>query len=394
MMNVTVRNLKAFEQLLMDLKKGGLKMQGVTLISIFILLFVIFQVHHNVYIKPGVKKAFILASMMIAFIVIGEQIAELVTGSTGTIGYVLAHFGNSISKMLSPLVPLGFNYYTEEGMFRSKKKTMIPILIYEGLCILNIKYPIIFGINPVDNSYFRGPLIPVVTIISAYSFLLFMYGKLREEYELEPYDVAYLTLVYLMMLFGTLVQMIFPTVQILWCCVSIATLMYYMFIQELYYKTDTVTGLKNRNVFNFRIHQLKKEKNVIMISFDLNDLKKINDNQGHAVGDHYLRATAKTIQKCFKGVGRLYRVGGDEFCLISVNVNKYILDKRLEVFKELKNCYSEYGDFKFSLAYGTAERTCGEKIEDCLKRADKKMYENKVKQKKSAYNSVGFAKCS
>lgn len=356
-------------------------MQGVTLISIFILLFVIFQVHHNVYIKLGVKKAFILASIMIAFIVIGEQIAELVTGSTGTIGYVLAHFGNSISKMLSPLVPLGFNYYTEEGMFRSKKKTMIPILIYEGLCILNIKYPIIFGINPVDNSYFRGPLIPVVTIISAYSFLLFMYGKLREEYELEPYDVAYLTLVYLMMLFGTMVQMIFPTVQILWCCVSIAALMYYMFIQELYYKTDTVTGLKNRNVFKFRMHQLEKEKNVIMISFDLNDLKKINDNQGHAVGDNYLRATAKTIQRCFKGFGRVYRIGGDEFCLVSVNSNKYILERRIEALKEIKKCYSEYGDFKFSLAYGTAERACGEALEECLKRADKKMYENKIKQK-------------
>ena len=356
-------------------------MQGPTLISIFILLFVIFQVKHNVFLKSGVKKAFILAAIMISLIVIGDQVGELVVGTTGMLGYVLSHLGNSISKMFSPLVPLGFNYYTEDGLFQSRKKNLIPILIYEVLCIINIRYPIIFGINPADNTYFRGPLLPAVTLVSAYSFVFFMYGKLRKEYELEPYDVAYLSIVYSMMLFGTMVQMLFPSIMILWCCVSMATLMYYMFIQELYYKTDTVTGLKNRNVFKFRMHQLEKEKNVIMISFDLNDLKKINDNKGHAIGDEYLRASAKTIQKCFKGIGRLYRIGGDEFCLVSVNANKYILERRIEALKELTKCYSEYGDFKFSLAYGTAERACGEELEECLKRADKKMYENKIKQK-------------
>ena len=76
-------------------------MQGPTLISIFILLFVIFQIKHNVFLKSGVKKAFILAAIMISLIVIGDQVGELVVGTTGMLGYVLSHLGNSISKMFS-----------------------------------------------------------------------------------------------------------------------------------------------------------------------------------------------------------------------------------------------------------------------------------------------------
>ena len=50
---------------------------------------------------------------------------------------------------------------------------------------------------------------------------------------------------------------------------------------------------------------------------DINGLKQYNDTMGHQVGDKYIYATAKTIADAFYGHGKLYRVGGDEFCLIS-----------------------------------------------------------------------------
>ncbi len=360
-------------------------MQGPTLISIFILLFIMFLTSNNVILKPGVKKAFVSAAITIGLIVIGDQVAEMVAGTTGIAGFFVSYLGNTVSKIFSPIAPIVFNYFSENHVFRKRKRLLIPIIIYEVLCFINLRYPIIFGIDPANNTYFRGPLIPVVTLISAYSFVIFLYGQVRRQYDLDKYDLSYLGIVYSMMLFGTVVQMLFPTIMILWCCVSLATLMYFMFVQEIDYKTDSVTGMKNRNVFKLRMHQLRKEQNVVLISFDLNDLKKINDTNGHAAGDDYLKASAKTIQKLFRSLGKLYRIGGDEFCLLSVNANKEQLQKKIGEISQIKKVYAEFGDFNFSLAYGVAERQLNEGLEECLKRADKEMYDNKAKQKSTRF---------
>ncbi|MCR5526554.1 MAG: GGDEF domain-containing protein [Lachnospiraceae bacterium] len=356
-------------------------MLGPTLISIFILLFIIFLARNNAIMPCGIKKAFIFTAITILTIVVSDQIGVSVEGTGGVTAYLLCYFGNTMSKMLSPLPPVVFNYYSEKDFFVKKKKLLIPIALYEVLCLINLRYPLIFGVHSEHTVYYREFLLPVVTLVSAYSFVVFLYGQVRRNYDLDKYDMSYLSIVYSLMFFGTAVQMLFPSIMILWCCVSLATLMYYMFIQDLDFRTDVVTGMKNRNVFKLRMHQVEKERNIILVSFDLNDLKKVNDKLGHAVGDEYLRASAKTIQKQLKPFGRLYRIGGDEFCLLSINSNKYFLQKKLDELVKRSKCDSEYGEYGFSMAFGAAERRPGEELLECLKRADKRMYDNKAWQK-------------
>lgn len=114
----------------------------------------------------------------------------------------------------------------------------------------------------------------------------------------------------------------------------------------------------------------------VLVSFDLNHLKKFNDNSGHKTGDQYLRAFAQTVQKQLSSYGKLYRVGGDEFCLTSYD-DPELLRASLDKLSGMERCDPAFGDFPMDFAWGIAFRQPDESNEDLYERADAIMYENK-----------------
>lgn len=63
--------------------------------------------------------------------------------------------------------------------------------------------------------------------------------------------------------------------------------------------------------------------------FDLNNLKYFNDTHGHATGDYYIIVCSEIIQDIFGMYGKVYRIGGDEFCAVTEGVTE-------EEFMELR----------------------------------------------------------
>lgn len=59
-----------------------------------------------------------------------------------------------------------------------------------------------------------------------------------------------------------------------------------------------------------------------IVVLDLNDLKKVNDNFGHALGNKLISTAAKTIAEVFKR-SPVFRVGGDEFVVVLQNKNRH-----------------------------------------------------------------------
>ena len=74
---------------------------------------------------------------------------------------------------------------------------------------------------------------------------------------------------------------------------------------------DTLTGLYNRNKFNQVLegHLRNPLKQVGVAYFDLNGLKRMNDQFGHEAGDRLIKNTAHNIQQIFRK--KAYRIGGD-----------------------------------------------------------------------------------
>jgi len=89
---------------------------------------------------------------------------------------------------------------------------------------------------------------------------------------------------------------------------------------------DALTGLPNRRLFKDRLEQALARHaraplgDLVLMYFDVDFFKKINDELGHAAGDALLKALTGRIEAVVRAVDTLARLGGDEFVLLLENV--------------------------------------------------------------------------
>lgn len=87
-------------------------------------------------------------------------------------------------------------------------------------------------------------------------------------------------------------------------------------------RTDTLTGLPNRNVFFSRLQKcVDKQIETAILVFDVDDFKKINDSLGHVLGDNLLVKISERIKPLTNNQCVLYRLGGDEFAITMEGTN-------------------------------------------------------------------------
>lgn len=143
---------------------------------------------------------------------------------------------------------------------------------------------------------------------------------------------------------------------------------------------DTLTSVFNRNKFNHDIEELSNKaiENIGVAYFDINGLKTVNDNQGHEAGDKLIKSSAMGINSVFEG--DTYRIGGDEFVVITSNIQKDDFEGKVE---EAINRLKANG---ISVSYGISWEKSSKTIEKQLSSADHLMYENKLLHYKTKQN--------
>lgn len=158
------------------------------------------------------------------------------------------------------------------------------------------------------------------------------------------------------------------------------------FYKELAYK-DGLTGLLNRTAFNKEVEKINLEKRnydkLICICADINNLKKVNDTYGHHAGDEIICLAANYLNKYFRQYGNVYRIGGDEFDAFLYSVE---IDKLNTIIENMYNEIEKHNEtakikLQFALGYDQFHSVSEENVEKCLMRADKKMYDKKLKLK-------------
>jgi len=156
------------------------------------------------------------------------------------------------------------------------------------------------------------------------------------------------------------------------------------FYKRLAY-SDLLTGCENRMAFEQRLREAgslrDRGKSVSMMIFDVNNLKTVNDNLGHKQGDAYLKNTADVLVEHISSAGSLYRIGGDEFATILIEVDQKTIQTILDRIKSEKR--QVLRNFPFSCACGAAtfDSDLDKTMRDVFSRADKAMYDDKRRQK-------------
>lgn len=156
---------------------------------------------------------------------------------------------------------------------------------------------------------------------------------------------------------------------------------------------DELTGLKNRHCFteelNKWLHQTDHAKQLGIMFLDIDRFKNITDTLGHSTGQHFLKLIAKRLSRRLKGIGDVYRFGGDEFVIAVKNRPlseiKDIVRRIQDIFKKPFSLHRDIYYFTVSIGVSVSPQNSSD-IETLMKQADIAMY----KAKEIGSNSVQF----
>ena len=145
---------------------------------------------------------------------------------------------------------------------------------------------------------------------------------------------------------------------------------------------DQLTGVFNRYSFSVTYDRAdnRRARGGCVVVADLDDLKRVNDTRGHAIGDQAIRAVARGLSSLVRGDDRVYRFGGDEFVIVMAGMQLELARRRMEGLAGAVNfCMESDGAAAENLAvsYGVAEFGGEVAIESAIAAADAAMYSAK-----------------
>lgn len=152
-------------------------------------------------------------------------------------------------------------------------------------------------------------------------------------------------------------------------------------------QTDELTGITNRRHFLALAHHeferfLRHTNPLVVILFDVDYFKRVNDRYGHHVGDQVLVAIAQACSECVRASDVIARIGGEEFAVLLPETRcdeARILAERLRSSVENLDIHPEDGvSIKPTISIGIAEAELDDQsLDQILIRADHRTYEAK-----------------
>ena len=145
---------------------------------------------------------------------------------------------------------------------------------------------------------------------------------------------------------------------------------------------DALTGALSRFAYIEAIRAMDRKKPDDLVAFliDINGLKAVNDSGGHEAGDELICAVAKCIDSILGKYGKTYRIGGDEF-VVFCNMTKEQVKSSLVALKHKAEHWKnkKFGCISMSVGYAIADEYGELTVEELVKEADRRMYEQKKK---------------
>ena len=261
------------------------------------------------------KRGFFLAYLMIAGISVLEVITVVVDGLPS--GYRWLNIvSNYLGFGLSPAVSICLVYVLDRKT-ALRRKIRIAVcceLAYLMFLLISIPYGMVFSVS-VDNIYSRGPhfYIYVIMYFGAILYLSISTIVTAREFQNRSRMLIYPLILFVMA--ETVIQIALPELHVTWLCITLLSVLYFIYCNEMWNQLDALTGLLNQNSYLNRTAEMRRSGEVLVV-FDVDDFKQVNDRYGHVKGDICLAEIAACIKKAYARHGYCYRTGGDEFCVL------------------------------------------------------------------------------
>jgi diguanylate cyclase (GGDEF)-like protein len=153
---------------------------------------------------------------------------------------------------------------------------------------------------------------------------------------------------------------------------------------------DALTGLPNRTLVEDRLEravaaQRRNPQTVSALLFaDLDDFKRFNDDHGHRAGDAVLQGVAEHASRAVRDVDSVGRWGGDELIVLLENAERDKIPELVERVRRAIETHIEYAGLRLQVGVSIGVAIVpddGDGVQDLIRRADRRMYEDKQKRR-------------
>lgn len=348
-----------------------------TIIDFFILCFMCILTYLSESLSRKQKRGFLLAFVLIAGISILEVITLVVDGLPPAYRW-LNVASNYMGFGLSPAVCICLVYVLDrKTVFRRKIRTAILFEIgYLIFLFITIPYGIVFSVS-ADNIYSRGPHFYIYIIMYFGAILYLSVSTIINAREFQNRSKLLIYPLFLFVMAETIIQVVLPKLHVTWLCITLLSVLYFIYCNEMWNQLDALTGLLNQNSYLRKTGEMGCKASVLVV-FDVDDFKQINDSYGHVQGDLCLAEIAECIKKAYANFGYCYRIGGDEFCVLLKKADKedWCKQEFLHRLEEKRRKIT----FLPTVSYGSASFSCGD-IVAVKDKADRDMYQYKYERK-------------
>lgn len=343
-----------------------------TLIASLASFVLIFLVIGNSRLEFRKRGLFALSAVIILISSLFEFAGVMLDGSPARYRYVhifLKVFELSTPPMLTITLITVFNGY-------HNAVKLLPFAIVNFILELYSAFSgFIFYIdesNFYHHYHYYWMYIAVYIICAAFFFFeLFMFSRKYQNRNLMS-----LIVIILFLMAGLSLHSIKNEVHADWLTLAVTDVLFYIYYSGLTEQMDSLTQLLDRKSYDIRTASLREK--TMLVLFDIDNFKKVNDTLGHEAGDELLKRFASLIIQIYGKYGLCYRIGGDEFCVIAKDIPdiKKVSDDFNAAFKQLCNSPEEKQYLSVSTGWDIFDPRTGS-VSDAVKNADNALYEVK-----------------
>lgn len=313
------------------------------------------------------NKLFFLSAITILFMLIVISIDYSVSISEMEYGWIIRRITSFFQFSFSCTVPIFLIYIFSKK--KMNKLLYLPAFANLAVCAASIFFNLVFFFSESDG-YDRGPLFFIPSVVTGFYIVVLLFLSFKERHT-RAFEAVFIFCVILGITFAMYLEIVKRFKFLTWDFAASFLMLYYLLLNINKSKIDPLTGANNRSMYVQKTQSVNRSRRCIIAMIDINGFKSINDEKGHEEGDKLLIQFVSTANLFMDKKNVLYRIGGDEFAVISDEVTMENFEKRMETF------FSELKKYDINCAVGFQEYDPEIDIESAIRSADMKMYENK-----------------
>ena len=296
-------------------------------IDIVALFYLLALLRNGTMLNKYRKKPFIFGIVLAIIIIISE--AGTILTDVGRPGLRnLNIFCNLLGFALAPIIPIALIAIFDNSVLKTYKLVLLPSLVNLVAVVLSPWFRLIFYVD-VNNRYLRGNYFFIFVAVYIVNILFLLISTLHIIKKYQYPNIWQMIALSFFTVVGTSIQLLNPSIYSSCHSITLSLFLYFLLMSEFDNSFDTLTGLYNRAIFDKAAKLMTSQKALSVIVLDINDFKCINDTYGHDYGDAVIKAVATIIRESFDKHCTCYRIGGDEFSVISTNTDQEKIEYQL-----------------------------------------------------------------